>query len=168
MPLWTIYHPPSTFSSAASKAALVHDITTIYTSAGLPPFYVVVNFITLSPSQTFVGGQLATERSTAPFIRFVIDHLAIHSEDHSRLKAAEGKGLTVEEVNRRIAGRIDAALKSHVEDKGYEWEYHVIEAPRSLWKINGIAPPPWRSEGEEYWRKMGRAVAWEDGEREKL
>ena len=38
MPLWNIYHPPSTFTDSASKQALARDILPFYTNIGLPAF----------------------------------------------------------------------------------------------------------------------------------
>lgn len=77
MPLWLIFHPAGTFEDAASKQALAKDITRIYTGIGLPAFYVVTNFIKLSVADVWVGGE---QRSDNPFIRIVIDHIAVRME----------------------------------------------------------------------------------------
>jgi phenylpyruvate tautomerase PptA (4-oxalocrotonate tautomerase family) len=130
MPLWSIYHPPSTFTTPESKQRLAADITSIYTGtdgAGLPAFYVVVNFISLPATDIFVGGQ--NPSADKPFIRFVADHIAVHLENN-------------EERMQRLMGLVDAALRPHVKEKGYDWELHIDETPRGLWVINGIAPPP--------------------------
>jgi hypothetical protein len=57
--------------------------------------------------------------------------------------------------------RIDALLKPHIADKGYDWEFHVDETDRRLWKINGMNAPPFRSEAEKVWFRENRAVEWE-------
>jgi hypothetical protein len=53
-----------------------------------------------------------------------------------------------------------------VADKGYDWEYHIDETPRGLWRINGLAAPPFRSVAERKWFEANKAAAWtkEDGE----
>jgi len=57
MPLWLVFHPEGTFVTPESKQALAADITTLYTGAGLPAFYVIVNFITLPHTSVFLGGK---------------------------------------------------------------------------------------------------------------
>lgn len=147
MPLWQIYHPPSTYQSQESKALFASDITKIYTNHGLPSFYVVVNFIPTPPETLFVGGQTKTP-SENPFIRIVITHIAVHVPDN-------------DEAYKRTTARIDAVLKTHVSERGYEWEYHVDETERRLWKINGMRPPEWKSEEERLWVRENRAVPYD-------
>ncbi|KAA8620038.1 Tautomerase [Pyrenophora tritici-repentis] len=50
MPLWIIYHSPSTFASPQTKQALAASITAIYLAAGLPAFYVNVLFQPVEPT----------------------------------------------------------------------------------------------------------------------
>ncbi|KAI5459142.1 putative oxalocrotonate tautomerase [Mariannaea sp. PMI_226] len=145
MPLWIVYHPPNTFDTHEAKEAFAGDVTNIYLRTGLPAFYVVVKFISVDPSNVFVGGKLKTDK---PFIRIVIDHIAFHSNDDTVM-------------NKRTTAVVDAALKPHVADKGYDWEYHIDETPRGLWKINGFAPPPFKSEAEKQWVKDNKPSAWE-------
>jgi len=135
MPLWQIYHPAGTFDVAASKQALAEDITKIYTAVGLPAFYVVVHFTQQSQGDVFVGGK---PKGDKPFIRIVVTHIAVHQPKEDA-------------AYRRVTAKIDNALKPHVADKGYDWEYHVDETERRLWKINGMIPPPWKSEEELQW-----------------
>ncbi|KAM5343959.1 hypothetical protein ACJ41O_012496 [Fusarium nematophilum] len=145
MPLWIIYHPPEVFYEEGSKAALSAGITNIYTSAGLPAFYVVVQFVCIPGASVFVGG---TPRSHKPFIRITVDHMAIHANEDAK-------------INQWTTSRVDAALKPHIADQGYDWEYHVDETSRELWKINGLAPPPWKSEAERWWARENRPLEWE-------
>ena len=147
MPLWLIFHPPGTFEDEESKQALSGDITKIYTESGLPAFYVVVNFINQPLSNTYVGG-VARSPSDKPFIRMVAEHIAIRLPESQKMYA-------------RVCERIDKALKPHVADKGYDWEYHCDETERGLWKINGIIPPPWKSEEEKVWVRENRPIPWE-------
>ncbi|KAH7061502.1 putative oxalocrotonate tautomerase [Macrophomina phaseolina] len=135
MPLWVIYHPPGVFEDDASKQALSKDITKIYTDLGRPAFYVVVNFIKLPPSDTWVGGG---KRQAKPFVRITVDHIA-------------GRMPNEAEIHRQFTKRTDAVLKPHIEDKGYDSEYHFDETERRLWKIHGLIPPPLESEEEKTW-----------------
>lgn len=92
----------------------------------MPAFFVVVNYIETKEDNIFVGGELAHTRGS-PFIRFVITHIHVNMPNEDAAYAG-------------VTGRIDKVLKPHVEDKGYDWEYHVAETERRLWKINGIDP----------------------------
>lgn len=127
MPLWLVFHPEGTFVTPESKQALAADVTSLYTAGGLPAFYVVVNFITLPHTSIFVGGKNPPPEK--PFIRFMVDHLAVHFKDDGVRTL-------------RIINRLDELIKPHVGDKGYDWEFHIDETPRELWKINGFIPPP--------------------------
>ncbi|KAJ5768962.1 hypothetical protein N7520_003521 [Penicillium odoratum] len=145
MPLWQIYHPPGTFEDNVSKQALATDITKMYTGIGLPAFYVVVQFIQLQDSELWVGG---TPRTEKPFIRVVITQIAVRLPDDDA-------------AYRRNTMRIDNALKPHIQDKGYDWEYHVDETERRLWKINGMIPPPLKSEEEKEWVRENHPVPYD-------
>jgi hypothetical protein len=140
MPLWLIFHPPGTFEDASSKQALAKDVMKIYTGIGLPPFYVVVNFIKLPTEDIWVGGERRTEN---PFIRIAIEHIAvrIENEDHAY---------------KRTTDAIEKVLKPHVADKGYDWEFHIDETERRLWRINGMIPPPFGSEIGQLWATENR------------
>jgi hypothetical protein len=104
MPLWHIYHPPSTFTTPTSKSSLAASITKIYTSVPLPAFYVNVlckpllpyripllttstqPVIPVEPSSYYVGGisrpspPSSTNEpgpdSSKPFIRITIENIA--------------------------------------------------------------------------------------------
>ncbi|GES64831.1 hypothetical protein ATEIFO6365_0009032000 [Aspergillus terreus] len=141
MPLWLIYHTPNTFEDVGSKQALVEDVTKIYTNVGLPPFYVVVNFIRLSSEDVWVGGEPRTER---PFVRIMIDHIAVRLEND-------------DSMYKRTSDAINNALKPHLADKGYGWEFHVDETERRLWRINGLIPPPFKSDDERKWANENKA-----------
>ncbi|CAD0087962.1 unnamed protein product [Aureobasidium vineae] len=147
MPLWQIYHPPGVFEDADSKAALAADITKIYTSVGLPAFYVVVHFNTMQPTNVYVGGE-SKANTSKPFIRIVIKHIAIRLNNDT-------------ETYRKTAGMIDAALKPHVYDKDMMCEYHVEETERRLWKFDGMIPPEHMSEAHMVWVKENKPVEYE-------
>jgi hypothetical protein len=148
MPLWRIYHPTSVFTTDESRAALASDITAIYKPIGLPEFYVVVTFVPLPLSHILVGGKPRIEGTEKPFVRITIEHIAVNMEgDQSKHKS--------------IKERIDKALQPHIESKGYDWEYHVAETDRDLWKINGFDPPMWKSDGEKIWFKENKPVPYD-------
>ncbi|KAF7557922.1 hypothetical protein G7Z17_g294 [Cylindrodendrum hubeiense] len=148
MPLWLVYHPPAAFSTEEAKKSFAEDVTNVYMSfLGLPSFYVVVQFVLVSPSTQFVG---ATTRDI-PFIRITIDHVAVHTNDNA-------------DAHRNLTSRIDATLKPHIEDQGYDWEYTVNETPRGLWKINGLIPPPHKSAAEQLWVREDKPVMYEGGQ----
>ncbi|CAI6338243.1 unnamed protein product [Periconia digitata] len=158
MPLWAIYHSPSTFTTSAEKSALVAAITDIYTNpAGpaLPKFYVVVQFFALESSNFYVGGiprpspQNPSSNEpggdpSIPFVRITIQNIA--------------RKIGNDTVRDRFLTRVDDALKPHIEDKGYDWEYSVLETSRDLWKVQGLVPPMPGTEEEGIWRKENKAV----------
>jgi hypothetical protein len=114
MPIWLVFTlPPSpgTFEYDAAKRALSKDITKIYIRIGLPAFYVVVNFVKLSPRDVWVRGEPKTGN---PFIRTLFDHIAVRLQD---------KNL----AHKRTADAIEKALMPHISNKGYDWEFHVDE-----------------------------------------
>jgi hypothetical protein len=93
----------------------------------------------------WVGGK---QKIHKPFIRVVITQIAVRLPDDD---AAYQRNTT----------KIDELLKPHVADKGYDWEYHVIETERRLWKINGMIPPPRNSEEENKWFTENSPVPYE-------
>jgi hypothetical protein len=127
MPLWTIYHPPTTFTTAATKSAFSQSITNLYTTKiNLPAFYVIVQFIKLPEGDVWVGGVIP-KNDKKPFVRVVIEHTAVNMPAEAEEAAYKQTCLWVDE-----------AMKEHIADKGYEWEYHISENDRRLWKINGL------------------------------
>jgi hypothetical protein len=145
MPLWLIFHPPGTYEDSSTKQAFAEDVTKMYKELNLPAFYVVVNFIKLSAEDVWIGGKQKTDK---PFIRVVINHIAFHVPDSDA-------------AYKRSTTRIDAIIKPHVTDKGYDSEFHVDETDRRLWRINGMIPPAYASKEEQMWVKEDRAIAYE-------
>ncbi|KAF9738779.1 hypothetical protein PMIN03_010130 [Paraphaeosphaeria minitans] len=157
MPLWMIYHPPSTFTSEDEKAALAKDITAVYTAVPLPAFYVNVLFVPLPATSIYIGGTARPSPHTSanepgsdssvPFIRVTIQHIA--------------RTLPNDEVRDRFLKTVDEALKPHVADKGYDWEYSIEETRRDLWKVQGMVPPMPGSDAELEWVRENKALAFE-------
>ncbi|KAK2594029.1 hypothetical protein QQS21_008248 [Conoideocrella luteorostrata] len=147
MPLWQVYYPVGAFEDAASKKALAEDITELYKAVGLPAFYVVVQFIKLSPEDLYVGGK---QHSGTPFIRIVVNHVAyVIPKQEDAMFASTVK-------------RINAVLKPHIYDRGYDSEVHVGETDRRLWQINGMNPPKFDSEEQKLWAEANYPI-WYDG-----
>ncbi|TGO09628.1 hypothetical protein BTUL_0159g00130 [Botrytis tulipae] len=146
MPFWNIYHPKGVFNDEKSKKSLSQDITKLYTNVGLPAFYVVIIFTEVSDVNMYVGG----EQTTTPFIRIVVDHIAVHMDDPKQYA--------------NWTSKVDGALKPHLEDKGYNWEYHVDETERRLWKVNGMYAPPFGSQAEKTWVAENKPLHWEETE----
>ena len=93
MPLWHVYHPPTTFTTAASKTALAAAFTKLYTDVGLPPFYVNVYFHQIPATDIYIGGQPqestepGVEPLARPFVRFVGEQIAVRMEDSNEVYA---------------------------------------------------------------------------------
>ncbi|KAJ7646005.1 putative oxalocrotonate tautomerase [Mycena polygramma] len=138
MPLHRFFVPKGLYTPA-DKAALSLAITTIYTGVSLPAFYVVVLFIELEPGNIFVGGN-ATDR----MVRIGIEHLARHfvNETHKH----------------RFMNMYETAIAPFTKARRMDWEVQVSDCDRSVWNINGMAPPEANTEGEEIWRRENRAV----------
>lgn len=147
MPHWQIFHPKGVFGNEAERTALAKDITSIYTGVGLPAFYVIIHFVEQDAERSYIGEEPQYLRSKNPFIRFVVTQIAIRLPNEDA-------------AYQQNCALFDAALKPHIADKGYDWEYHVIETERRLWKINGMTPPLWQSEEEKIWIRENRAVEY--------
>lgn len=145
MPLWQIYHPSTAFQDAESKKLFAEDITKIYIDLGLPAFYVVIHFYELEDDNVFVGGKPVSDK---PFIRVVIKHIAVRIPD-------------ADQAYLRTTSRLDKIMKPHLLDKGYDFEYHVEETERRLWKINSLIPPPFKSDEEQVWVQKNAALPYE-------
>jgi phenylpyruvate tautomerase PptA (4-oxalocrotonate tautomerase family) len=86
MPLWIIYHPPTTFSDPETKRALAKAITDIYTAAPLPAFYVNVLFQPIEADSFYIGAVPRPSEhvpandpgpeSSRPFIRVTVQNIA--------------------------------------------------------------------------------------------
>lgn len=54
-------------------------------------------------------------------------------------------------------------LKPFIADRGdLDWELHVAETPRDLWRVQGIDPPPNDSEAATRWRADNKASEWQN------
>lgn len=131
MPLWDFHSAPGHFT-AEEKQHIAKSLTTIYTGAGIPAFYVRVRFTENEAINIYSGG----ERSDK-IIMIQVWHLA--------------RTMETEERKTRFLNAVDRILTPLMEKKGLDWEYFVTESPRDLWKINGMYPPAAGSEEEKAW-----------------
>ena len=136
MPLWNIHHTPNLFTDA-EKNALASAITSVYTSVGLPRFYVVVLFSEIASSNFYVGGERA---ETA--VRIAVDHIA--------------RTLPSAPARQRMTQVLTDVIAPHLKGKNPHWELHVDETSEELWTINGLVPPPANSEAEHAWAAANR------------
>ncbi|ETI25443.1 hypothetical protein G647_02216 [Cladophialophora carrionii CBS 160.54] len=153
MPLWRIFSHPSTFSPV-QRQDLAKAVTALYVSRGLPAFYVNVIFVDLpdadgaNPS-CFVGGEPRPN-----FVRVVVEQIA-------RTMAAsdtdQGK-----ERRRKWMDLINETLKPSIIDRPeIDWELHIYETPRDLWRIQGLDPPPAFSDAEKVWVEKNKPIPYE-------
>ena len=140
MPLWHVYHPPGTYTPQQKKQ-LADDITGYYARVGLPKFYVVTLFHEIDETSFYIGGE-----PSPTAVRVVVEHIALHADDPDRRK--------------RISETIARVLAPHTTERGLYCEFHVDETPRDLWMMDGIAPPPSRSEAEQLWARENRPVPY--------
>ncbi|KAF2833790.1 hypothetical protein CC86DRAFT_415772 [Ophiobolus disseminans] len=148
MPLWIVYHPPSTFTTPEIKKEFAQAITAIYNTI-LPAFYVNVLFQPIEPSSFLIGAVARPsphvaanepgQKSDVPFIRLTIEHIA--------------RSLPTPEIRDSFLKKIDAAMKPFIADMGYDWEYSIDETSRDLWKVNGMVPPKQDTKAEKEWRE---------------
>lgn len=142
MPLWRIFSNPSTFSPA-TKSLLSKAITALYTDpagAALPAFYVNVLFIPLADSDFYIGGE-----SRSNFVRIVVEQIALRMPNDINFK-------------RHWLDSINDALKPFIADQCLDWELHIVETERDLWRVQGIDPPLPGTEAHKIWATGNRPV----------
>jgi phenylpyruvate tautomerase PptA (4-oxalocrotonate tautomerase family) len=146
MPLWKIFHSPGAFDTE-QKAALANDITNLYVEIGLPAFYTNVLFFAVPEESFYVGG-----KKVAKFVRITVEQIA--------------RQMAPDEASRRSwLRRIDEKLAPHIEQRGFAWEYNIVESSRDLWKINGLSAPLPNSDAEKKWAAENRPSAYEQESR---
>ena len=155
MPLWRVYSAPDLLSEA-EKASLSATITKFYTQYGLPSFYITVLYVPLDPSDVHVG-------STYPnpnFIRITVEQIAYKLPDGETDEGAAKRDKVMAPLFSDLAWEFEVLNKqrSLLGETDLLWEISIQETPRDMWQIQGLRPPPPRSEGEAIWRKENRAV----------
>lgn len=79
-------------------------------------------------------------------MRIVVEHIALKMEDPARRIQ-----------NREAIARLVAP---HTTERNLYCEFHIDETPRDLWMIDGIAPPPFKSEAEKLWAQENRPIPY--------
>ena len=143
MPLWD-FHIVEQFFTEEEMAKIAETITKIYTQVGMPAFYVQVRFNESPKRRNFVGG---TAQDNMIYVQ--IYHIARSFES--------------EKQKQSFLAAIEHVLQPFREKKGADSEYFVLEGSRDLWRINGIIPPPTRSDEEKAWAESNRPRMWQGG-----
>lgn len=148
----------------------------MYTSSGIPAFYVIVHFVPVPSTHFFVGGrngdsdQGNADPSQPPTIRVNVDYIAramatIESQKyffHPRTPRFHPSPSPSTDDAADDPSQLDEALKPYIADKGYDWEYHnMVESPKEYGKVNGIYLPPIGGEVEQRWAKENRPSPYE-------
>jgi phenylpyruvate tautomerase PptA (4-oxalocrotonate tautomerase family) len=98
MPLWDIHTPPGALSPE-EKQHIAKSLTPIYTSAGIPAFYVRVRFQEYEPVNVYSGGE-----SDDKIVLIEVLHLA--------------RTMPNDEVKERFLNTVDKVLTPVLEKKG--------------------------------------------------
>jgi phenylpyruvate tautomerase PptA (4-oxalocrotonate tautomerase family) len=142
MPLWHIYTPVDAYSADDKKAFAV-ALTRRYIEHGeMPKFYVNVLFHEIAAENVLVGGEPRNN-----FVRLVGTHIA--------------RRLPTPESRRWWMQICEEAIAPFVKDRGYDWEMHIDETPLELWQVQGLVPPPEKSEAEKLWLTKNKPVPYE-------
>lgn len=137
MPVWSFKYSQGALSEQ-DKVDLAKDITRLYTDAGLPAFFVNVQFFEMGPTDMLVGGE-----SRPNFMNISIVHIA--------------RTFKTETDRWDFLRKFDLILE-RFKAKGLDWEYFVVDALRQQWKINGMYPPLAGSDQEKEWARLNRPV----------
>ncbi|KAF8488415.1 putative oxalocrotonate tautomerase [Gautieria morchelliformis] len=142
MPLHCIYATPGTFS-VEDKVAIAERITTYYTSppVNLPAFYVNVFFIDVPEDSFYIGG-----KPRKNFVRIVSQQLARSGTKDNWSKNLDG---------------LEACWAPFIKDRGLDWEMHIEQHERGLWRVQGQVPPLPGTAEERMWVQENRAVPYE-------
>lgn len=131
MPKWVFHHTAGTLTPE-EKQCIAQQMTQIYTSVGLPPFYCHVHFFELGPENDYAGGENPPALTTLS-----IYHIA--------------RALDSQEIQNFFFKAVDYILRPILKPKGVEWELGIYEASRELWRVNGLIAPPTGSDMEKKW-----------------
>jgi len=173
MPLWRIFANPHTFSPS-QRAGLAKNITELYASRGLPAFYVNVIFLDVDEQQFWVGGEPKTN-----YVRVVVEQIARtmatpDTEEGQKRRRwwmdlinevrfalyCRSRGTCNVENNNMDKIRLQALKPFIIDREELDWELHVCETPRDLWRIQGLDPPPPHSDNEKLWAEKNRAIPY--------
>ncbi|KAL6246683.1 hypothetical protein RBB50_005990 [Rhinocladiella similis] len=147
MPLWRIFSHPQTFT-LDQRSALAKKVTDLYMSRGLPAFYVNVIFIDVDEKATFIGGE---PRSN--FVRIAVEQIARTMASPDTEQGQKQRTAWMDMIN-------DTLKSSIIDRKELDWELHIYETPRDLWRVQGMDPPPAFSDAEKEWTEKNKPVPY--------
>ncbi|CAK1363530.1 hypothetical protein CB0940_04419 [Cercospora beticola] len=145
MPLWRIYAHPDTFTYDQRKG-IAEAITKQY--AMLPAFYVNVIFVDVKEEGLWVGGE--TKKN---FVRLTVEQIARQMPNPDTEAGRKQRTAWMDKMNETLRPYI-------LQRPEIEWEIHIAETPRDLWRIQGIDPPPSNSEEEKAWKENNKARSY--------
>ena len=105
MPLHRIWYAPGAISEQ-DKEGLAAHITKLYTTLGLPAFYVSVLFLPVEEQNYYVGG-----KKNRKFVRIVVQHIARQFESN---KQAD---FFIEQYEKILA--------PFIKERGLDWEVSI-------------------------------------------
>ena len=163
MPLWQLFVPENAYTPE-EMTDLGNRITDIYSSAEsmenwgfwFPRFYTSVVFHEIKAERFIVGGEPRDQ-----FIQIEVVHIAGGEEGDDRPpneQIAERTGLSETDLLEKYMQTVYPALKPYVQDRGYEWEIHVENAPHHSWRVDGQKPPYPGSEDYKRWVEDNKAT----------
>jgi hypothetical protein len=56
--------------------------------------------------------------------------------------------------------RFEGAIAPYIKGRGVNWELHIEEHAREMWRENGLVPPLPKTEGEKLWVKLNKSVPY--------
>jgi hypothetical protein len=138
MPLWDFTFTAGGLS-VSDRERLTKSITKMYTSVGMPAFYVQVRFTETPANSIYIAGKdySSVKAGQSKYACIQIYHVA--------------RSLISDLAKRQFLNAVDRVLGRVFNDQDWEWEYWVTETPRDTWKINCLIPPPTGSETEKKW-----------------
>jgi hypothetical protein len=131
MPLWDI-HCSSELFSTEEKQTLAQQITKIYSSSGIPAFFVRVRFTCDPPDTVFTGGE-----KDAKFVHGNASHWHLvpclvsgtSADLYPLLRTVQiwhlARNFTNSDHKNRFLKAVDVILNPFMESKGADWEYTV-------------------------------------------
>ena len=162
MPLWKMYVPKGAYL-AEEMEDLGNRITDIYSGPSamenwgfvFPRFYTSVIFHEVEKGKFLIGGEPRDQ-----FIQIEVVHIAGGMEGDSRTpneQAAERMGISETEVMEKFFQiAVYPTLKPYIQDRGYEWEISIENAPAHSWRIDGLIAPPADSVAHKRWTEENK------------